>query len=221
MIFSEEIISALESIKDNIRRDVTRRDTLFKFAVKALTHESKVQEALHETLTGSIGHRFRIVREYQIPGSSGRLDIAVLEDDGLIGAIEIKAPMTNHDGIRHKTRRAQGLSRDVEKLRRAKSMGADAIEVFAIFEVYGLVSDGAPEPSSGRSIRQYEKDIRRSYGIKWPTRHDYIPHEGRQEVETACATYGLHIVSSWNRVDLSPIGTNISAYVDLGVFEMG
>ena len=220
MRFSEEVTSALKSLADSIRLSPARRDVFFEVAVKALKQEARVQEGLHETLTGCLGQSFRVLCEHEIPGVSGRVDIAVLEDDRLIGAVEIKAPMTNHDGIRHKTIRRQGLPKDVEKLRGAMSNGAAAIEIFALFEVYGLASDGASEPPLGRSIQQYEKDIKNSFGIKWPTRHDYAPLHGRQKVESACESHGLHLVSPWLRVDLSTIGSNISACIDLAVFEM-
>lgn len=209
------IVSALDSFADSIRSNANLRGAFFDVAVNAREQELRVQDSFRDAISVMLGNTFRVEPEYPVPGTSGKWDIAVLNSQEVIGVVEIKAPMTNQDGIRHKIRR---VSQDVDKLRVARRDGAEAIQMFAIFEVYGVSSDGDPEPASGRSIRQYEEDIGRDYGIKWPTRHDYSPREGRQEVEDACSGHGLRLMSPWQRISLSPGTSNIAAYIDCGVF---
>ena len=125
-------------------------------------------QALRQTVRGGL----EVHREFRLSGGIGICDVAVLDGDRLAGVIEIKAPMTDRNGVKHKTRRPQGLPEDAKKLRATRSTGAEAIEMFAIFEVYGLTAGGQPEPPLGRSITQYERDIKGEFDIKWPTRHD-------------------------------------------------
>ena len=221
MSFRDTTYSAIEALSDELRSNAKLRESFFNVAVHARAQESQVQISLRDSVGAVTGLPSSVVCEHPVSGMpNDRWDIAVLSGSDVIGIIEIKAPMTNHDGIRHKTNRAQGLPRDVEKLRIARLNGIQAMEVFALFEVYGLTSDGEPEPAFGRTIRAYERDINRDYGIKWPTRHDYSPQKGRQQVEDACIEQGLNLIRDWQRTKLSPSISNVAAYIDLGCFAL-
>ena len=65
-------------------------------------------------------------REESLSGNPFKYDILMRGASGPVAAVEVKTPFTNHDGIRHKTRRPQGLPKDMDSLMAAVVDGASA-----------------------------------------------------------------------------------------------
>ena len=153
--FRKAVKHALKGLADGIQTDDRQRYALFNVAVNAGEQEPREQQFSGQAIRHSIRDGFKVRREFRLPGGSGTCDVAVLDDNRLAGGIEIKAPMTNHDGIRNKTRRRQGLPEDARELRVTRATGAEAAEMFALFEVYG-----PSRRQTGAVCRQIDSSIR-------------------------------------------------------------
>lgn len=193
------------------------RERLCSVAVQALRHEKEVENLFRV----AIEEQYPEVRvESQYPMDSFVGDLRILSNGTWLASVEVKAPMTNHDGVKNKTRKKEHLPKDVGCLECALGHGsASGFEFVALLESYGLDSSGKVIPANARSIRQYEAEIGAEYGIKWPTRHDYLHSSGEEEVCSQAAGLGLRKIQGWKRVPLHKEGTRIGAFVDAALFE--
>jgi hypothetical protein len=194
---------------------------LSRVALTGGTHEKVLQDTFVALLSGRATGSESVQREVSGVGTSGRVDIAIMDRGKVLGVVEVKAPMTNHDGVRNKTRKPEHLPKDCERLHEARRSGVPlTYELVGLIEAYGLNSKGQPEPPGVRAIRAYEADISKKYRIKWPTRHDYRPAHGRQEVDDALLSRGLKTVRGWSRCQLPSMRKNSATYLDLALFQL-
>ncbi len=167
-------------------------------------------------------------REESLGGNRFKYDILVRGATGPLIAVEVKTPFTNHDGIRHKTRRPQGLPKDMDSLMAAMVEGAAA--GYTLITPIGCY----PINSSGnvvilhRAIGRNEKAIKEEYGIQWPTRHDYETSDtnGRQEVDRAMKELArerrldVTQIKGWTNVELPSPKPDIRAFLDCALYKV-
>ena len=121
---------------------------LFRIAVNAKQHEDTIRDKFAAILKGNAEPGFHVSTERSVV--SGRTfihDIVVTTKSDLIAVVEVKSPMTNHDGVRNKTRKPEHLPKDSNALRTALRHGAaGAYEFVTLIECYGLGADGKRMP---------------------------------------------------------------------------
>lgn len=191
---------------------------IFSVAIKGLTHEDTVKRTFAERSKVQLGIDWQVICEF---GSGGYIhDIVGLSKNRKF-VIEVKSPMTNHDGVRNKTRNPKHLPKDCSALQKALSDGAiGAYEIVSLIECYGLDKNGDRRPSDGLSIINYERAIKAEYGIKWPTRHDYQPNDGESEVDEILRGLGMTRIAGWRRERLPIPRADICAFIDVALFKM-
>jgi len=192
-------------------------------ALSAKRHEKVLQNAFAALMSERLDDGESLTLEYLVPNMSRKaVDIAILGPSGAIAAVEVKAPMTNHDGVKSKTRKLEHFPNDATKLRQMKSQGtALTFELVGLFESYGINQGGNVEPPHGRTIKEYESQVSKRYRIKWPTRHDYRPAVGRAEVDRALVEEGFTRMRGWTRCQLPSVKRNAASYLDLALYEVG
>ena len=195
---------------------------LSRVSLSAGKHEKVLHHTFAHLLSNKLKGTETLDCETAVPGMGAKaVDITIADDKGVQVAIEVKAPMTNHDGVRSKTRKPEHLLNDCSKLRQMQQDGgSEGFELVGLIETYGLTSSGQVEPAAGRSIRTYETEVSKRYRIKWPTRYDYKPVHGRAEVERVLMSEGMRQVGGWKRCPLPSLRKNASSYLDLALFRL-
>jgi hypothetical protein len=193
---------------------------LFQVAMNGKKHEERITDRYEQALMKNLDGGLRVYREYR--RSIYKHDLVVTDSSGNLRVVlEAKCPMTNHDGVRNKTRKPEHLPKDASAVRSAMGDGAVlGYELVVLIECYGLGTDGQPEPANGRSIMQYEKDARKKFGIQWQTRYDYSYVKGREEVSNVMKDLGLAHIKAWKRFRLpQPSGKrDVEAFLDCALF---
>ena len=167
-------------------------------------------------------------REESLGGNRFKYDILVRGASGPVVAVEVKTPFTNHDGIRHKTRRPQGLPKDMDSLLAAVDYGAFAgYALITPIGCYPIDSDGTMVKLH-QAIGRNEKAVKEAYGIQWPTRHDYetSANNGRQEVDRAMRDLArerkllVTQLKGWTSVELPSPKPDIRAFLDCALYKV-
>ena len=204
---------------------VTQRglgERLFAVAAKGKHHEDTVRDAFAEALATTTSEAPAILRNKKsMPWAPQyRPDISVLREGRMTAVVEVKCPMTNHDGISNKTEKPEHLKKDAASLVAGLRGGArGAYELVGLFEAYGLV-DGRPVPPDGRRIGAYEAFVKSEFRIQWPTLHNYSHKAGEAKVDETLQGLGLRRIRGWRRMPLPGTRNDVSAFLDLGLFKV-
>ena len=215
---------------DRLVCEASRSDLLGEIAMQPNgRHEKAISDHFCDALNEQELDGASAVREATIGSHAYKYDILVRRTSEIFMAIEVKTPFTNHDGIRHKTRRnSDYLPKDMDSLKAALKDGVTA--AYALVTPIGCY----PADSNGEmirldtSIRKNETAVKAQYGITWPTRHDYEtnPSNGKPEVDLAMRELaderGLKVVQlkGWAKVLLPSPKPNICTFLDCALYKV-
>ena len=192
-------------------------------------HEGAIEALFRSTLQAKFGKDITVPSDQKGEIYGKRHDIIVMNGSKVIAKMEIKAPFTNKDGIRSKTRRkSTSLPKDMDSLKAALEDG--------VIGAYELVTPIGcfPVDSSGemivlkKAIGKNEDAIKAQYGIKWPTRPDYetnVSH-GKQKVDIAMEELaierGLRVtrLKDWQKALLPSPQPNIRTFLDCALYKV-
>ena len=218
----DRIMAAFDAFTEHCKRDPEEK--LLEAAINGGEHEYRIQEAFCHNLDSTLSSDYSAFVNRSVKIEKYIPDILIGDSrDELIGLIEVKSPMTNHNGVKDKTEDKKGkpghLRKDSQSLAAGIRQGAlYAFELVTLIEVYGGI--GGTESHHGKSITSYEKYIREKFGIRWPTRYDYTCEGGRAEVNSTLYSLVLKRVKGWVRIALPLKTPNIQAYLDCGLFRL-
>ena len=146
-------------------------------------------------------------------------DIVGKHDLQTIMVVEIKTPFTDPGGIAFKTKKPEGLPKDICSLGKALEHGVPAAyELVAMFECYGV-------DKKGKFIQASNDEFLTKYGIRWPTERGYDPGKGEQKVNQAMAGLArernLKVKrKGWRRVELPRPVRKVRPYLDCALYKV-
>jgi len=162
-----------------------------------------LQMAFEETL----GETHFVRREYGTTANANRarLDIACIGRDTrkVDVAIEMKAPWTNQDGIKHKMDRAEGISKDIRTLKSYAMDGTPiGIEVMLLVELFLKHEFDLYVPNARMRAGDFERLSVQLWEMKYPTRQDYDPARSQAFIDGHPVMIPLTSLTRWNRTDV-------------------
>ena len=161
----------------------------YRFAVNGGGQEIIASGAFYDSLDRHSDSDTSVLMEYRQDYGEGKArqhDIVARRDSETVVVVEVKAPFTNHDGIRFHTGKTGTFKKDCGVLEVALNGGViAAYELVVLYECYPLDDNGGVIILDRYGIKRNEECIRGQYGIKWATRPDYDPVAGEQEVTQA------------------------------------
>ena len=136
-----------------------------------------------------------------------------------IMVVEIKTPFTDPGGIAFKTKKPEGLPKDIRSLGKALEHGVPAAyELVTMFECYGV-------DKKGKFIQASNAELLTNYGIRWPTERAYDPSKGEQKVNEAMAGLArernLRVKrKGWRRIELPRPVRKVRAFLDCALYKV-
>ena len=192
-------------------------------------HERTISDYFRDALNEQELDGATAFREEPIGDLAYQYDILVRRVSEMLMAVEVKTPFTNHDGIRHKTRRnSVYLPKDMDSLKAALESGVmAAYELVTPIGCYPMDSDGEMIVLE-RAIGKNEAAVKTLYGIKWPTRHDYETNasNGKPEVDLSMRELaderGLKVIQlkGWEKVLLPSPKPSIRTFLDCALYKV-
>lgn len=193
---------------------------LFKVAFHGGTHEATITNIFTDLLRTEIPPDIDIFRNKGL-GYSYVHDIVLKIGQETLAVVEAKAPFTNHDGVRNKSKKDEHLPKDHAALRIALEHGASAVfEFVVLIECYAIDSHGNAVVLDGRSLKGNEQKLKSKFKMQWPTRFDYSASSGEQQVDSTLRGFGMVKAMGWDRIQLPSTRKHISAYLDCALYSL-
>lgn len=187
--------------------------------------EATIERIFRENLTQRLEPDIEILLDQYKEAYGPKHDIVGKYRARTAVVVEVKTPFTNSGGIPHKTKRPLGLPKDMNSLKQALRNGVPlAYELVVMFECYALDKKGNIMVLAD-SINRNERALKDEYGIRWPTKLGYDPHEGEQEVNEALKNlarkHNLRLRrKGWRSVELPPPNPNILSFIDCALYKV-